>query len=242
MSVGHLEPQPRTSDGKPIFLPNLFPGGVTLYITGAGDGAGYGNGALLQVSRNPSGIAILEFGFNDWLYLAGGLCQWKDAVLGDYLSLEAYAPATTVTPNGSGTGNCTLVDPGIGAPVLIVPSAGNGSHDVDLNTAGLIPAYDEDTGDANGYWDWSEPDTGKGTVTPGTVGSKWHLFSIPLDLARFVNRFPILGSGSLDITVSAIKPKKILPQWKFRFLLCNASGEHTVQAVASLVTARMKTI
>lgn len=233
---------PRTSDGKPIYLPNLFPGGVTLYISGSGDGAGYGNGNNLQVSRDTAGSSTVEFGFNDWVYIAGGGCQWKDAAIGDYLSLEAFAPASTVTPNGGGTGNCNLVDPGLGAAVLIVPAAGNGAYDVDLANAVPIPAFDEETGAAAGYWDWSEPDTGKGSITPSAGGSKWHLFAVSIDLGRFVNRYLILGAGAMDITVPAIKPKKILPHWRFRFIVHNEGGNHTVQAVANVTIARMKTL
>jgi hypothetical protein len=68
-----------------------------------------------------------------------------------------------------------------------------------------IPAYDEDAGSANGYWDWSESDTGKGSITPTGGGSEWNLFAVQPDLGRFVNWYLILGSGCMDI-----KPKKII--------------------------------
>lgn len=239
-------PAPRTSDGKPIFLPNLFPGNVTLYITGAGDGSSTrGDGTQFTAQRAATGDEEVEWSYIDWVYAAGGGLMWKDAALGDWISLKALAPATAYNPNGGGVGNCNRVEIAPGSNLyMLVPAAGDGAYDVDLvNAAILVPAYGEEGTAGNGYWNWNTPDTGRGNITPSTPGQGgYNLFSFPIDLARFVNRLPILGTGRIDITVPAIKPKKILPHWKLKIILHNESGDHTTQVVWFLTTARSKTV
>ena len=233
---------PRTSDGKQIVLPNLFPGGVTLYFAGAGDGAGYGDGQQFTASSDVVGDTVVEWSFNDWQYLAGGGLMWQGAVLGDWISLEAYCPATPITANGGGTGNANLVDPGVGAAILIVPAAGNGAYDLDLATANLVPADQDDDGIGTGFFTWDKPDTGRGTVTAGAPGaSLFHLFSTPIPLARFVNRFPALGDGRQDITVPAIKIKRMLPHWTFKVTIHN-TGHAGLKMAWYTTGGRVKTL
>lgn len=246
MSLQVLHNQPATSDGKPIFLPNLFPGNVTLYIVGAADDAaqGRGKGPSLQLSSDVAGDSTLEFSFNDWLYIAGGGVMWESGSLGDYATLELYAPATPVAPDASNQGNCDLVDPGVGAAILLVPSPGRGTHNCDLAQATPIPAYADESETGNGYFDfWSEPDTGKGTIAPAsnTGQGRYNLFAASIPMAQFAARIPLLGThGAMDLTVSAIKPKRVLPQWKFKLTLHN-SGHVGLKLAAYLVTARVKT-
>lgn len=243
--MGVFQVAPKTSDGKPIFLPNLFPGPVQLYIAGSGDHAtnGRGMGQAFVASSDVEGDTVVEWGFNDWLYLAGGGIQVKDGEIGDYVEMTAYCPATPVTPNGSNTGNCNLVDPGVGSAILIVPAAGDGAYDVDLAQANLVPAHETyDESNPAGYWEWTAPEVGKGTITAGDEPSKefWHLFAVDIQLAKFVAKLPLMGTFMADITVPAVKPKKILPHWKMKVTLHN--GGHTGLKLAwYLVTARKKT-
>lgn len=234
---------PRTSDGKPISMPNIFPGPVTLYYAGAGDvpNGNRGEGDLFAISSTQIEDKNLDWSFNDWVYAAGGYIRWSNTVAGDYISLKLYAPATPITAAPQNDGNCNVVNG------VIIPAVGDGAYNVDLAQAIPVPAYGTATGEdelpSNGYWDWSAPQTGKGTVTasttPGTAG--WHLLAVQVDLARFVNRFPLVGTSGVDITVPAIKPKKILPHWKFRATFHN-STEKTAEVCWFLMTARVKTI
>jgi hypothetical protein len=238
-------PAPATHDGKPIFLPNLFPGGVYLYITGAGDGANtYGDGNLCQISSDAAGTTTAETQFKDWVYIAGGGIMFTGGVLGDHISLELYAPATPVTVNSNGTGNCNLVEvvPSSGLHIIL-PSAGAGTHDVDLAQAAPVPAADEvDGGLGHGYFNWSAPDQGKGTLTPNTQAQGiYNLYTFPISLVRFTNKFPLLGDHFVDITVPAVKPKKILPQWKCRVTVVN-SGHTGLRVAWYFMTARTKTV
>ena len=135
----------------------------------------------------------------------------------DTFSAIAILPATPCTPNGGGTGNANKVPIGGGAN-LIVPAAGDGAWDVDLETAVPVPAdsIDHETGAivAAGYWDCNYY---TGVVTPSaTPGSaKFYLFD-------FENQAPLLykiptgdPDGSFDIDAS--KVEWIHPRWIIRF-------------------------
>lgn len=234
---------PRTSDGKQIVLPNLFPGGVTLYFCGAGDSnTERGAGDLFAITSEVQEDKVLEFSFMDWVYMAGGGLIWSAAELGDFVSMDLYCPATPVTPNLTGTGNANLIDPGVGAAILIVPAPGNGAFDIDLATANLVPSDPDEDDAGTGFFTWDNPDTGKGVVTVGSPGaSQYNLFAAPIPLARFVNKFPMLDNGRQDITVAAIKIKKILPHWKIKVTVHN-SGHAGLKAAWYCTTARVKTL
>lgn len=207
----------RTSDGKPISMPSLFPGGVFFYVTGAGDDIVAGNrgeGTPFQITDSSAlpGDRYVEWYFQDWSYLSGGWVFWDGALVGDLVSIKINAPATPYLPNILHLGNANI-DAATG---IITPAAGNGGIDVDLNQAIPIPAVDDFTG-ASGFWDWSEPATGRGVVTSGADPghAKWHLLGAPVTLVRFANKIRMFGSRMVLIEAQ-IKPKKILPHWTWR--------------------------
>lgn len=243
MGTSIINSGPRTSDGKPIFLPNLFPGNVLLYICGIGDTTtDLGVGDEFKLQATASQTVTQDFHFRDWVYLAGGGIFYE-AANSDMISMKLWAPASTVTASSGGnTGNCNKVALG-GGKNLIVPAAGNGAYNLVSGTP--VPSYDEENGETpSGYWDWDEPDTGTGTLTPNNGAGKWNLVDYDVDLAYFVRGLQLVGNGadgSFDITVPAIKPKKILPQWKFTVTLVAGISLHTVKISWYLVTARRKT-
>jgi len=221
---------PKQVDGSPYFSPCMFPSGVYLYITGAGDGTERGNGQAFQLSSETEENKVVEFGFLDWVLVAGGGVLVKGAQLGDHATMEVYCPATPVVPNGGNTGNCNVVNG------IIVPAAGNGSYDVNLAQANpvLTPLK-------NGYWEWDFPLTGKGTVTlgaPGQAGA--HLIAADYPLTKFINKTP-LRDGHMDFTISAIEPKILLPHWKGKVTVHNA-GHTGLEVAWYLTTARVQTI
>lgn len=214
MNIGPLSP-----DGSPFTAPCIFPAGVYLYFAGAGDDVANGKrgeGTAFVASKDASGDATVEWQFCDLVLMAGGSATVAGAELGDYASLEVIAPATAVVPNGTNTGNCNVVSG------VIVPAAGDGAYDVDLDEAVPVPALQAD-GSYAGYWDWSKPLVGKGEITASeTPGSAhWHLIAAELTLTRYANRLALLGSGELEFTIPAIEPKAQLPQWKGRLTLHN---------------------
>lgn len=224
---------PRTSDGKLIFLPNLFPGNVTLYLCGAGDGETRGEGQQFVIGSDAAGESLVEFSFNDSIYFAGGTISWKGGELGDSISLLAYAPATPVVVNANGQGNCNVVN-GMIAPAL------NGSHDVNLSEAVPVPAFN-DEGVKTGLWSWDDPWTGLGTVTEATEPGNCHLIAVEVPLARFAAKLPLLGDGSMNLQLPAIKPKLMWPQWRFKAVLTN-SGHAGLKCAWMIVAARYATL
>lgn len=236
---------PSTNDGRAISMPSLFPDSTMLYITGAADDpiAGRGQGSSFTFSSDTAGDTTLLFSFNDWVYLTGGAFRYVGATLGDMITLEATAPASTVTPNGGNTGNCNLTASPFGANTLIIPAAGNGAYDVNLTTAVPITALNTAAPRAPiGYWNWSTPDTGKGTITAGTPGaSPYNLFTVNIDpLIRIVEKLQIVGDAADNLTIPAVNPKQFLPHWSIRATLHN-SGHTGLQACFRLVLARVKT-
>lgn len=242
--VANLPVESRTSEAVPFVSTNIFPPWTALYFTGAGDGVTRGSGVPFALSRSEAGTSTQEFSFSDGVYAAGGGLFWRNANFGDWISLEAHCEGTPVVST-PGTGNCNLAEvPGVGA-VLIVPAAGNGSHTVNLAAANLIPAVDDATGRGNGFWDWSDPWVGRGTITPTAVpgSGRWHLFTIHLVLGRFANRIPVLGGGHLPLQVDTIKPKYFPPHWHWNVTISRAeTASPPLEISFYLMTARKQTI
>jgi hypothetical protein len=242
---------PETSDGKPIFLNCIFPGGVYYYLTGAGDSSSErGAGDELLFSSEESGDTVKEVHFLDWAYEADAIVQFTGAALGDYLIVDIVSPASPVTVNGTNTGNCNLVDappcPGIPAGShIIVPANGNGTHDVDLATANIVPSHDDDADNddpPNGYWNWSDPKTGRGTITANYLGTgEYHLVDAEVHLVRHGNKCWLLGSGTIDVSMPGVKPKRVLPHWLGRLTLHN-SGHTGLKLAVTLKMAREVTV
>jgi hypothetical protein len=234
---------PRTSDGKPVVLVNIFPGDVLMNYAGAGDAATPGSGPVFQIQRSTPGTEELEWGFCDWVYVAGGGLGWSGADLGDTLTMSVYAPATP-TPGTSGTANCKRTSLG-GGLYRIDPAAGeDASHVLDLGAGGNwvpVPAFDA-AGLPNGKWDYSLQDVGLGSLAPAAVTDQGgcNLFEFPVTLQTFATKLPILGSAVTNITVPAIKIKKLFPRWRMKLAL-HVDGERTVKAAWWLLLGRKRT-
>jgi hypothetical protein len=225
--------RPKTHDGKLQVSPDIFPGGVALYVAGVGDNTGVGDGQIFNASSEEAGDVNVEFGFKDWVYAAGGGITCEGGQIGDYVDLKIYCPANVVEESVDNTGNCNKVSLG-GGLNLIVPAAGNGAFDIDLAEASPVPAEGND-----GYWDWSEPDTGRGTITALPGVGKYNIIEQQIPLSSFVRKFPLIADGLIDITIPALKPKKVLPHWKWVFTLHN-SGHTGLKVGWYLMTARVK--
>ena len=214
---------PTTLEGAPIFLPCSFPSSIYLYVSSAGDnieGQARGAGSLLIFKSETEESVVKYAQFMDPVYEADAIIQYSGAdqngTDSDYLMVEVIAPTSTVTPNGTNTGNCNVVSH------VIVPAAGNGAYDIDLETGAIpIPAKDAE-GNLNGYWDYAFTRTGKGAVTPnvGGVGG-YHLLDVEQLLLKHGNRCALLGSGNFNISMLPIEPKALLPHWKGKFTVHN---------------------
>ena len=240
----HLD-SPETLDGKPIIQTTILPQGSNIYLTGTGDGETLrGGGNLIALTKDEAGDATMDVGFLDTVVVLDGVITFEGAQINDYLSVEVVVPATAVVANGTNTGNCNLVDcpacPGVPAGAhIIVPAAGNGAYDVDLEDANLVPSHMDFDNNPTGFFDWSDPYYGRGAITINvTQTGSYHLVDQEVKLLNYGNKCPLLGAHILSLSeIYAISPKQLLPHWKGRFILHNG-GHSGLKCVACLKLAR----
>jgi hypothetical protein len=198
-----------------------------IWLTGRGDHPtnGRGEGTRLKITYGPgeSGDKYVDLQFNEQIQLHDGRMfvpdkdKWTD---NDEWSFSIIMPATAVTPNGSGEGDCNLVD--LGGYNLIVPAAGDGTHDIDdMDAACPVGAG------GVGYWDYDMfTDTLTPSSTPGEAG--WHLFDIQLE-AFFMKKLPVPTHNMAVFDMQPYKSERLSPRWKLRFTIHRAStGEATI--------------
>ena len=236
-SVINAPLQPRATDGRINVLPNLFPTNCVMCLLGAADDPSNGIGKGTAFTHSSDDVTptdhSLDFTFNDYIYLAGGNIIFTGGVTGDTINYLLYAPATATTA-AAGNGNINFAGPG---NVLIVPGS-NTNNSVDLTKAVPVPNMA-----GTGFWDWVSPTNGIGN---GTIVSNvsqtggYDLYTISINLANLVVVYPILGSGSINVSVPAVVPKKVLPQWHHKIVVHN-SGHTGLRVSWALVSARVKT-
>lgn len=226
---------PITVDGKRIMRSSAYSLGTRLYIAGCGDhrSNGTGKGPRFEKEHAASGLSgWTEFQFNDWVELGGGGMWYKGGVFGDYVTFRMFAPATEIVSN-PGAGNCNQHASGI-----LIPAAGDGAYDVDLETADkFIPLI---ASGGNGYWNWSYPDTGLGTCEAAPNGDgNCNLIPAEVAIHTYVADVGILGDGFLNVTFPGVDPTRFLPHWKMAARIYNCNGSHTIQLTWELEVARM---
>ena len=161
-------------DGKQFVIQTPRLKGLNTWFHGAGDQLDplvRGRGQKLHVALAGEDEATVEIQYGEPMWLHDGGVLWDQVnnwSPGDNFEMYLRIPATTVTPNGGGTGNCNVVDG------IIIPAAGDGGFDVVLADAVPVPVEDDEA--PNGFWDVDEyADDAPVTVsaTPGTA--KYHL-------------------------------------------------------------------
>lgn len=233
MSSTNLRKDPQTSDRKKYVRASAYTLGTRLYIAGCGDDRtnGVGKGQRFEKEHGASGLsAWMPWQFNDWVELGGGGCWYKNAIFGDYICFRMYAPATSISEN-AGAGNCNIHESGI-----LIPAGGDGSHDVDLETAdAAIPLLT-----SGGYWNWSYPNTGCGVCEAAPNGDgNCNLIPSEYAIHTYVADVGILGDGFLNVTFPGVDPTRFLPQWKMACRIYNIDGAHTIQLTWELEVARI---
>ena len=224
--------KPETTDKKQYIRSSAYTLGTRLYIAGCGDHRtnGTGKGQRFEKQHSSSGLSSwTSFQFNDWVELGGGGMWYLNGEFGDYVTFRMYAPATTITPN-EGAGNCNIHGSGI-----LIPAA-DGDYDVDLETADdCVPLIT-----SGGYWNWSYPNTGCGTVEAAPNGDgNCNLIPAEIAIHTYVADVGVLGDGFLNVTFPGVDPTRFLPQWKMACRIYNCDGAHTIQLTWELEVARM---
>jgi hypothetical protein len=242
----NFQENPKTSDGREIIQSSRFRGDVDPYICGVGDhrddGIAKGDAftAAWATQATPDDKEV-AWSFNDWIYVSAGGVKWAGGVVGDTIDMWIEATATAVTPNGGGTGNANEVDLG-GGIKRYDPAAGDGDTDLVLDDYSCvpIPTYDADDNPV-GQWDWSNDDTGAGTLAAAATEGKgaYSFYNFSTKLVHWVSALPLLGSGSTLLDPQT-KARKILPHWTFKVKVHN-SGHDNLSVVWWLNAARKVT-
>lgn len=204
---------PTENDGRPVFVVSPSTTGWMTWFTGAGDdpaptppAKGRGTGTKLRLSFTGAEVKTVDLVFSEPVELHDGEMFYTGTwELDDCFDFSAVIPATTVTPN-AGAGNCNLVD--AGGYNVIVPAAGDGSHDVDLSSPmPVVPAL------GGGYW---EADQATALVTPSSTPgqSDWHLLDVPVE-SFFLRQMP-MGHPLGKFEIDAYKAEWVSPAWSLR--------------------------
>lgn len=225
-------------DKKPVFVMSPATDGYLTWIIGTGDnpnatppdtGRGTGDAYRLDFTAqemiDAGGSEVVktsEYEFIEPVEIHDGQVVWSPVEnwgADDRFSLGSRVPANVAVPNGSNTGNCNLVATLAGYNVII-PAAGDGTHDVDLSAAAPVPAG------GFGYWD-NDYDTG--TVTPSATpgGADWHLLDV--NVYSWLIRNVLLNHplGVFDIDV--YKTEYFHPSWRlFWEVRKKTSGQGTI--------------
>jgi len=220
----HLD-APSEPDGKPVMVPAPFTDGLYMFVSARGDSltdgvVGRGEGTKLVLSWTGDGYEDEEkeavATFHETVEMHDGHMDFDpdDWGFDDEWSVFIRIPATPVTEDAYGTGNCNLVEiiPYSGLHVII-PAAGDGYYNVDLSTAVAVP--DE----GNGFWDY---DPWEDEFTPTAGGADFQLFDFQLSdlyLVRNMICSSRMGYWELD----AYKVEPIYARWQFG-LRCNRAN------------------
>jgi hypothetical protein len=214
----HLD-APSQPDGRIVVVNSPSNEGWLTWFTGYGDdvvGQKRGEGQQITVSAAGTGTEMVDLEFIEPIEVHDGELSWSPSNWDrdDRFSFSAIMPATVVTPN-IGLGNCNLVPTGLGYN-LIVPAAGDGTHDVDLTKPQpVVPAS------GGGYW---EADYSTGLVSPSATpgASEWHLLDVEIE-SFFIKRVCFsnpLGVFSIDV----YKAEWVSNAWKLRLTVDRTSN------------------
>lgn len=190
-SITHTTPV--EDDGKPVYVMSPSTEGLYTWLTARGDdknptppSSGRGEGQKIYLAwTGEQGEAAYKEAVLEWIEpveLHDGHMNWDPSNWGfaDEWSFLVRLPANEPDENESTEGNCNLVEiPGTGGTMhIIVPAAGDGTHDIDLDTAIPAPCGAEE----DGYWSiadkWAE------VIAPnsGAVKGTWNLFDFQIDM------------------------------------------------------------
>jgi hypothetical protein len=128
-------------DGRAIVTPYPAALGTQTQFVGGGDDVAQGlpgEGPLLEFAFLAPGTLMIEVQYIGMIQVADGAAIYSGSWSAqDRLSFGVRIPANVAVPNVGSTGNCSLIPIGGGAN-MIVPAAGDGTHDVNLVTAAPI--------------------------------------------------------------------------------------------------------
>lgn len=221
-------------------LPDMWPLGVITNFCGASDDLedGIVGTDILVIESTTQEDKTKTLRFIEPMHLAGGHLQYKGAVLGDHLSFVSKVPATSGTEN-PGDGSYMKYEVATGCNIFIPYP--NGGWDLDLDepeNANVtfpkcrpVPAPG-----GTGFFNYDYT-TNVLTVNATQTGG-YNLCDWEVTLAEFITCVPIIGDDHFPLTVPAVRPVLILPQWKHVITMHNSTAK-TLQLAAMLYRGRL---
>jgi hypothetical protein len=241
---------PQTAGGTPIVQPNVVPPGYYFYGSGAfdditGKKRGIGEQIVIEV-EGPNAEDTIEGQFFDHVYILGGFLEALNPGIRDWCSLTMIAPASAPEDRtGTNDGNANKIN--LGPFSIIIPApGGDGDWNVDGSTfdagelnKGLVPVPN---GAGIGYWHWDPTQNPSiyPVANPASPDGAFDLYDGQIELARQANRYPVTAPGNVT-PAAAVKGKKVLPHWKWKFEV-HREEAGTVQVAVRLDTARASTL
>lgn len=204
------------SDGRQIVAVSPAGVGWKTWFTGAGDSPTEGRGMGTPMRVEFDGTETFPctktggFGFLELVAIHDGQVNWGPPEVWSYedrFHLGAHIPANTPVPNGSNTGNVNLYPLGPGMN-LLVPAAGNGTHDIELATAVPTPCAE------GGYWNIDE---NTGVITPGDGTTLWQMYDFPLDV--WLARSVYMGNYMCVWDIDVYRVEWWHPRWVFNIVV-----------------------
>lgn len=233
----------RASDGKLYVSPDIWPLGTLTNFCGAADTVSDGtNGTdplMMESTQVEEKIKIIQF--IKTVRLAGGHLQYVGAVLGDWLSFLVYVPATSGTSN---PGHGSYAKTSIGGGVNLFLPYPNGGWDLDLtekenSNVSFVKVRPVPAPGGDGFFDWNEE---TGAVTPNAAQKGgYHLIDQDIPLSEFVTKVHIMGTDHFPLTIPAVRPVLMLPQWKCKITMKNSTAK-TLQLAAMLYLGKANTL
>jgi hypothetical protein len=231
------EPEnPRAADGKLYVSPDMWPLGTLTNFSGAADDVANGvEGADflgLESTQIEDKTKTLQFIVPS--YLAGGHVQYKGAVLGDHVSFKTLVPGTVGTDVGVGQGSYAKSAIGGGINVFVpYPGGGWDLNLTEKENANVVftKVRPVPSPGSEGFFDWN-PMTGVVTVNAAQKGG-FNLLDADIVINELVTKVGIIGDDHFPLTVPAVRPVRLLPQWKFVVTLHNSTAK-TLQLGAML--------
>lgn len=234
---------PKSSDGRQIFMPSVVSDDLDVCFSSCGDDVTNGVklcGTRLQLQQTDSGTNTFEWQYITKIYINGGNVVYNNAIYGDYIKYEIYAPATVGTQN-VGAGAYDKYSLGGGANMFIPNGTTEGDWDlnlteklnsnVDFTKVVPIPASDND-----GYFDYDE-DTELVTLNATGTGNS-NLFDFDFKLIEFINDVGIMGTRYQSFTPGSYGAKKLQPHYKHKVSLYR-SDTGTVSIVWNIFIGRV---
>lgn len=232
----------RMDDGKLIVLPDIFNLGTYMNVSGVADDVANGarfSGSDLKITCSAQGEATaLEFQLMECVGMVGARGVYANATFDDWIGLEILAPAQ---PSGVITEN---VGAGDYEKIVVVPGylnkfkpKTNGDWDLDITSklnanVSFTKAVVVPSATKTGYFDYNKISNILVVNSAGLGGYDIYDASVPL--GKLGVKIWIIGDDQICMNIPAVRPRDILPHWKFKLRAYDAVYDENKPLKAAL--------